>query len=85
MAVARSAARLWRYLMPAPHEAGESTENLEPCPFCGSTGRLRLARDDAGYFVLCAFHPLEPSCGAQSGYQNTRDLAIRAWNTRHGR
>lgn len=69
---------------------------FEPCPFCDTTKSLRIydaAEQDTGdypydlaYAVICdASIKGHGGCGAQSGYQETRALAVKRWNERAGK
>lgn len=51
------------------------TEELEPCPFCGSKANLFYV--NGGWEVTC------DSCfGAISGCHHSKEYTIEAWNTR---
>ena len=64
---------------------------LEPCPFCGNSKRVQVAEFAGepyvpGYFVRCNAsgidgHPRK-GCGASSGWAETPEAAIAAWNRR---
>lgn len=54
-------------------------DKLLPCPFCGESKYISVKTtiNNCHYFsCLCS------SCGASSGYENTVEQAISAWNTR---
>ena len=66
---------------------------LKPCPFCGDANSLELLSDaevfecsecssGESYVVICNY--LETGCGANCGYRDTKEEAIKAWNTRKG-
>ena len=64
---------------------------LKPCPFCGNK-KISVVVDNAEYSlglvdesetsfkVMCS--STSCGCGASSGWHNTREEAINAWNTR---
>lgn len=52
-------------------------QELKPCPFCGSTAELRDDGDEYyPYWVNCN------ECVGCTGECPTKELAIKAWNTR---
>lgn len=51
-------------------------DDLKPCPFCSSVQMIVTRPNDWGFCVMCA------NCGAESGVQDTRERAARAWNRR---
>jgi len=53
-------------------------DKLLPCPFCGESKYIGVKTTINNYhhFALCG------SCGASSGYENTVEQAISAWNKR---
>jgi len=59
-------------------------ERLKQCPFCGTHGKLSF--DDTAcyhgakgdYYIKCS------GCRARSGYYETEEEAIAAWNERKG-
>lgn len=64
---------------------------LEPCPFCGQTETLfigtqveiaggELDKNDDYYAVCCDF--TKNGCGACSGYEQSTEAAVKAWNRR---
>lgn len=65
-------------------------EELKPCPFCGgSFAVLGTAAEidmddeegaDNQWAVVCDYHA--GGCGATSGYRNTPEAAVDAWNRR---
>ena len=66
-------------------------EKLKPCPFCNNSLSLLLATaaeidldDEDGadeqWAVVCNFN--KGGCGATSGYRDTPESAVDAWNRR---
>ena len=65
-------------------------EELKPCPFCGkSLAELGTAAEidmdtepgaDNERAVVCDYNA--GGCGATSGYRNTPEAAVEAWNRR---
>ena len=55
------------------------SEELKPCPFCGSPAELEQENYSMHYFCWCA----NENCGCADthDYKDAR-LAIKAWNTR---
>ena len=61
---------------------------LLPCPFCGknvqfvgTSGEIDGDSDNKDSFaVCCSFN--SGGCGATSGYRETKEEAIKAWNMR---
>jgi Lar family restriction alleviation protein len=53
-------------------------DKLLHCPFCGESKYIgvKTTINNCHYFSLCG------SCGASSGYENTVEQAISAWNKR---
>lgn len=51
------------------------SEELKPCPFCGSPGRVLVLSH--GSHCLCA------KCGCELGLSVYRKDAVEAWNSRH--
>ena len=51
----------------------ENEVKLLPCPFCG--GEAFIVHRSGGW-IYCV------ECGAESGYFNTLEKAIEAWNRR---
>ena len=49
---------------------------LLPCPFCGGEAEEAEMPRAMIAWVYC------PRCGAASGYRDTEEAAIEAWNTR---
>ena len=47
---------------------------LKPCPFCG--GKAHTLKNNAGHYAYCT------KCLNGTSYYGTRELAIKAWNTR---
>ena len=60
---------------------------LKPCPFCGDKKAPNVMPDeeidgsDNGQFVVCCSMCFG-GCGATSGYCDTEEEAIEAWNRR---
>jgi Lar family restriction alleviation protein len=64
---------------------------LLPCPFCGNH-RIAVAVDNAAYSLglsentnfqtVCSVTSF--GCGASSGWYETKEKAIQAWNRRAG-
>lgn len=52
------------------------TNELKPCPFCGSEAKLFTARGKCNQIVRCL------ECNVSPGYRQTKKEAIEAWNTR---
>lgn len=52
------------------------TNELKPCPFCGSEAKLFTARGKCNQIVRCV------ACNVSPGYRQTKKEAIEAWNTR---
>lgn len=65
--------------LPNPYDAYALSEDLKPCPFCGST-TLELGNlvDEDDYFVSCE------DCGVQQLANHTKPEAARLWNMRLG-
>lgn len=63
-----------------PYLADHYTEEMIPCPFCGSEACIRTYEydDTTNYSVACT----EEDCGIEFGMFSTREEAIRRWNTR---
>lgn len=52
------------------------SENLKPCPFCGSN-EIFIDQPDANcFYVGCA------NCGVNGTTANTKERAVEAWNRR---
>jgi hypothetical protein len=66
------------------------SEILKPCPFCGNSKKPRVKHWEGdgcpGYVVVCdatGFHGSPGlGCGASSGWGETPDESIVAWNRR---
>lgn len=67
-------------------------DKLQPCPFCGHESSA-IVTDNVdmnfmvdtelfGYTVLCSGLPSVGGCGATCGYRDTKEDAIKHWNTR---
>ena len=63
---------------------------LKPCPFCGKED-LFVGTDHeidldllSGMFAVCCDFQ-NGGCGACSGYRDTKEEAIEAWNRRDGK
>ena len=59
------------------------SDKLKPCPFCGSVMIAECSEtdDDIGvefHFVRCT------DCCSHSGYHQTSELSVSAWNRREG-
>lgn len=58
--------------------------DLKPCPFCGNTNLYIQMTKESGcddqYQVICNFN--WNGCGASSGYWDTPQEAVDAWNRR---
>ena len=52
------------------------TNELKPCPFCGSEAKLFTARGKCNQIVRCV------ACNVSPGYRQTKKEAIEAWNRR---
>lgn len=52
---------------------------LKPCPFCGNED-ITIIEIDGLYQTVCSV--IRKGCGAASGYQYSRDKAIKEWNRR---
>ncbi len=55
------------------------SEELKPCPFCGSA-RALVTMAAAAKFVRCA--RLDGGCGAEGPVKQTVAEAVAAWNRR---
>ena len=51
------------------------TEQIKPCPFCGSQPTILTEENTACWYVEC-------DCEAQGPHESTSEQAITAWNTR---
>jgi len=56
------------------------TEELKPCPFCGSATAPTRRDFPLSSYVICA--PTKSGCGAQSMSKRWEADAIAAWNAR---
>lgn len=54
------------------------SDELKPCPFCGS--ECWFVKDESGAYVEC----MNGFCGSSSGKFVLRNQAIAAWNRRAG-
>jgi len=54
------------------------SEDLKPCPFCGSKDDMLINDEDYEVFVFCW------SCEARGPNKSTKTDAIKAWNRRAG-
>lgn len=55
-------------------------KKFEPCPFCGKTESVEFDCDGGNVAVVCNVHM--GGCGASSGWHQTYEGAILAWNGR---
>lgn len=56
-------------------EENKMSAELKPCPFCGGEAEQGY-KPNHSYIVYC------PNCGIGTGYKNTEEQAIEAWNRR---
>ena len=70
------------------------TEKLKPCPFCGNDKTAEIITEqeefellgiednfaEEAYAIACSTH--KGGCGAYSGWHDTVEQAIEAWNRR---
>lgn len=64
---------------------------LKNCPFCGNKNIILDDDNDPAVYVLqselhivvCDFN--QGGCGASTGWEATKEQAIKAWNQRHDR
>lgn len=55
--------------------------NLLPCPFCGKTEPIvQLNKEDHQFQIIC--NVKDGGCGSSCGFEETKDEAIKLWNTR---
>ena len=56
---------------------------LKACPFCGSNGKLDLS-DFGSAMVYCSAESIGVDCpvNPETGFHDTQEQAIAAWNTR---
>ena len=56
-------------------------EELKPCPFCGSDGRIGATSlsEPIEYYPSCEDHL---NCGVELNLYQTKQKAIEAWNNR---
>lgn len=66
---------------------GEIMSKLKPCPFCGKSIAVAWCNKDwldfekiETYAVSCDMN--EGGCGGSSGFYETKEEAIEAWNRR---
>ena len=50
------------------------SEELNPCPYCGSHGLCVISSKTGSFWVWCT------TCEATSSTERTREDAIEAWN-----
>lgn len=69
-------------------------KKLKPCPFCGNKKAVEIIdsadteevdffcveKVESDYHIIC--NVSKGGCGASSGYADTKDEAIKAWNRR---
>lgn len=53
-------------------------EDLKPCPFCGSKGRVTRTKDLSGYW----YGECSKCYARQLAYSKDREEAVALWNTR---
>lgn len=61
---------------------------IKPCPYCGgdeidfsTSDELDVTPNDMGMITLvCNFH--KGGCGAMSGFESSKELALKQWNSR---
>ena len=54
---------------------------LKPCPFCGGKDVATMLCGD-GYYVVCYSRNKGKGCGSSTGWHETEQEAIEAWNKR---
>ena len=56
---------------------------LKPCPFCGGD-KVATIPCEGGFYVVCydILHSTGEGCGSSSGWHETEQKAIEAWNRR---
>lgn len=64
-----------------------SEEDLKPCPFCGSSAKLKehymnLKESSPIYFCVSCDNLKEPECPRPTTPYNTKKKAIENWNRR---
>lgn len=68
---------------------------LEPCPFCGREPDLMISPEESTnngrgtttytpqhWYVCCSAADGRGGCGAAGGFAQSKDTAVRLWNTR---
>lgn len=67
-------------------ELCEAARQLNPCPFCGGTGKdtLNIVCDEYGrFYVLCYQDLSGAGCGMESGRRHSIEDLIAYWNERN--
>lgn len=60
-------------------EWSEKNPYLKPCPFCGATSSVVIAKNPL-WHVVCYGH--KGGCGGRTGYWDNKEKAVEAWNGR---